>query len=274
MVKTLLTLLFISFLQTGQDMEVGGVDESGLQTEMIWPVKDHLPAPGHSCQRLSVSATIFEGDVELKSLHLDYFLERGAEQVWLVHRESLASGSYRVMASLLNCEEKVLQKWNHSFTVTTEGQPSARTHPSFKPTWSLPAHSLRILPPDNDHIQLYKIQVSSEALGRGIQTVRYLINGSQVGVSTEPPWLVELNLGGKPLMHRLEAQALDASSRVVATDSIRLNRGPHALSIRLIEPVSAHTYMERVSAQAVVDIPEFETLDRVEFFLNDKFKSA
>nr|MDP9121641.1 VWA domain-containing protein [Acidobacteriota bacterium] len=55
----------------------------------------------------------------------------------------------------------------------------------------------------------------------------------------------------------------------VAEDELLLNAGPHRFSVRLVEPRPGKRYETTVRAQAQVEVPEGETLDRVEFYLND-----
>jgi VWFA-related protein len=84
-----------------------------------------------------------------------------------------------------------------------------------------------------------------------------------------PPYSVELNLGVQPRIHTLKALALDAAGKKVAEDQIELNAGPHRFAVRLVEPQTGKTYKASLRAQAQVDVPEGDKLDRVEFFLND-----
>ncbi|HYN21565.1 MAG TPA: VWA domain-containing protein, partial [Thermoanaerobaculia bacterium] len=52
-------------------------------------------------------------------------------------------------------------------------------------------------------------------------------------------------------------------------DEMLLNTGPHRFSVRLVEPQPGKTYNASLRAQAQVDVPEGDKLDRVELFLNE-----
>jgi VWFA-related protein len=84
-----------------------------------------------------------------------------------------------------------------------------------------------------------------------------------------PPYSVELQLGTAPRTHRVTAVAVDAEGQEVARDEILLNAGPHRFAVRLVEPRRGGRYRASVRARAEVEVPEGETLDRVEFYLND-----
>ncbi|MCG8459102.1 MAG: VWA domain-containing protein [Holophagales bacterium] len=128
--------------------------------------------------------------------------------------------------------------------------------------------SIRILSlPDILHVG--RLRVEARTRGEGIDRVAFQLNGRPVMSKSRPPYSVELDLGDKPRIHRLEAVALDAEGNRVATDEVMVNSGPHRFDIRLIEPQRGRTYVESVRVHAEVDVPEGEILDRVELFLND-----
>jgi len=80
---------------------------------------------------------------------------------------------------------------------------------------------------------------------------------------------VELNIGEQPRLHTLTAVALDSKGKKVAEDEVLLNTGPHRFSVRLVEPQAGKAYLSSLRAQAQVDVPEGEKLDRVEIYLNE-----
>jgi Ca-activated chloride channel family protein len=120
-----------------------------------------------------------------------------------------------------------------------------------------------------DRLMTGRLRVEALVQGEGVERVLFELNGRPVFTKSRPPYSVELNLGEVPKIHTLRAVALDAGERVLAADEILVNAGPHRFAVRLIEPQAGRSYARSLRAQAVVDLPEGERLDRLEFFLND-----
>lgn len=129
-------------------------------------------------------------------------------------------------------------------------------------------HTVRLRTPTG-RLVTGRVRVEAEATGQGIARISFALNGRPVFSKSRPPYSVELDLGRAPKIHNLRAQALDADRRVLAEDEVLINTGPHRFAVRLIEPVRGRRYVQSVRAQAEVDVPELEDLDRVEFYLNE-----
>ena len=129
-------------------------------------------------------------------------------------------------------------------------------------------HLLRIKPPP-DRLLTDWVRIEASAEGDGIAKVSFTLDGRPVMSKTRPPYSVELDLGRTPMLHSLEAIALDPSGRVLARDQVSINGGPHRFALRLIEPYPGKRYTESLRAVADVDLPRGEKVDRVEFFLNE-----
>lgn len=114
-----------------------------------------------------------------------------------------------------------------------------------------------------------KIRVEALTTGEGVARVQFGLNGRPIFSKTRPPFSVELDLGRSPRAHSVTATALDLDKHILARDEILLNTGPHRFAVRLIEPEQGRSYRRSVRAAAEVEVPEAETLDRVEFYLND-----
>jgi Ca-activated chloride channel family protein len=114
-----------------------------------------------------------------------------------------------------------------------------------------------------------KVRLEATTTGEGIARVSFLLNGKTILTKGRPPYSVELNLGDQPRLHSLTAVALDASGKTLAEDEVLLNTGPHRFSVRLVEPQPGKSYRASLRAQAQVDLPEGEKLDRVELYLNE-----
>ena len=128
--------------------------------------------------------------------------------------------------------------------------------------------TIRLLPPPPG-LLTGKARVEAIATGDGIGRVSFELDGKPVLTKSRPPFSVELNLGNQPRAHILRALALAADGRQLATDEIQLNVGPHRFAVRLVEPEAGKTYQSSLRAQAQVEVPEGDRLDRVELYLND-----
>ncbi|HEX5761094.1 MAG TPA: VWA domain-containing protein [Thermoanaerobaculia bacterium] len=128
--------------------------------------------------------------------------------------------------------------------------------------------SVRILPPPPG-LLTGRARVEAIVAGDGVARVRWDLDGKPVLSKSRPPYSVELDLGPDPRLRRLAAVALGPAGEELAFDELQLNAGPHRFALRLVEPEPGQTYRESLRAQAQVEVPEGEKLDRVEFFLND-----
>ena len=129
-------------------------------------------------------------------------------------------------------------------------------------------HTIKILALP-DILTVGRLRVEARARGDGIDKVAFSLNGRPVMRKSRPPYSVELNLGDKPRTHVLRATALDAGGNDLAVDEVLVNSGPHRFAVRLLEPQRGKIYRESVRAHVEVDVPEGETLDRVELYLNE-----
>jgi Ca-activated chloride channel homolog len=114
-----------------------------------------------------------------------------------------------------------------------------------------------------------KLRMEAVTTGPGVARVRFELDGKPVLTKVRPPFSVELNLGVQPRIHRVRALALDERGNRLAEDEIPLNVGPHRFAVRLTEPQAGKAYQESLRAEAQVEVPDGEHLDRVELYLND-----
>jgi VWFA-related protein len=128
--------------------------------------------------------------------------------------------------------------------------------------------TIRFLPPE-EGLKTGRVRVEAVTTGDGVARVRFELNGRPVLTKARPPYSVELSLGEQPRLHTVRAFALAADGRTLAEDQVLLNAGPHRFSVHLLEPQPGRPYKESVRAQAEVNVPEGETLDRVEFYRNE-----
>ena len=128
--------------------------------------------------------------------------------------------------------------------------------------------SIRLLPPPPG-LQVDNTRVEAEVVGDGVGRVRFELDGKPVLSKSRPPYSVELNLGDQPRTHELLAVVVDGEGEELARDQMLLNAGPHRFAVRLVEPQPGRRYSQSLRAAAEVDVPEGDTLERVELYLND-----
>ncbi len=161
-------------------------------------------------------------------------------------------------------------------TVPASREPAAVAAPAPLPNLAeadaaLPAgdHTVKLFTPAAE-LQTGRVRVEATTQGDGVARVAFALNGKTVLAKSRPPWSVELDLGAAPRTHVLRAAAFDAAGQELASDQVLLNAGPHSFRLRLIEPQRGGRYTHSLRAQAAVDVPAGETLERVEFFLNEQ----
>lgn len=128
--------------------------------------------------------------------------------------------------------------------------------------------TVRILPP-SPGLKTGTARVEAITTGEGIAKLTFELNGRPILAKARPPWSVDLPLGSQPRAHSLKVRALDAQGAQLASDEILLNAGPHRFSVRLVEPQPGKTYNASLRAQAEVDVPQGDELERVEMFLDE-----
>lgn len=128
--------------------------------------------------------------------------------------------------------------------------------------------TIRILPPPPELVT-GSTRVQALTTGEGIARVRFELNGRPVLSKGKPPYSVELPLGDQPRTYVVRAVALGPSGEKLAEDEMLLNAGPHRFAVRLVEPQPGRSYQSSLRAQAEVEVPEGEDVDRVELYLNE-----
>ncbi len=127
---------------------------------------------------------------------------------------------------------------------------------------------VELAPPPADLI-IGRLRVSAEVRGPGVARVRFLLDGHPLLAKTHPPYTVELDLGQEPRLHQLAVVAEAADGSELAHDEVPVNAGPHRFSVRLVEPRAPSEPGQPLRAEAVVDVPSDERLDRLELFVDD-----
>jgi Ca-activated chloride channel homolog len=242
-------------------------------------------------------AFVVDGEVLYKGELFEHFRYRFAmpeamvdsDRIPIVFQRYLRPGSYSLVMKIENTAGKSFFREQRELEVPSEVTAPPAPVAMAAPAPVVPALSgsapqaalaeanasigsddqtIRILAPPPGLIT-GKLRVEAVATGAGIAKVGFELDGKPVLAKAKPPYSVELNLGEQPRIHRLKALAVDGSGLKLAEDEIELNVGPHRFAVRLVEPEAGKTYRSSLRAQAQVEVPEGEKLDRVELFLND-----
>lgn len=110
--------------------------------------------------------------------------------------------------------------------------------------------------------------------GEGVSAVAFLLDETPVLRKAQPPFSVELDLGDFPRPRTLRVEGIGETGDVLAWDELAINAGDRSFSVRLIEPLHGKSYLSSLRARAEVEVPEGSTLDRLEFYLNEKLSAT
>ncbi len=105
--------------------------------------------------------------------------------------------------------------------------------------------------------------------GSNIEQVTFALDGKPVLTKKRPPFSVELDLGNIPRPRNLSAVARDVSGAEVAADEMIINSAANRFQVRLLDPQKGKHYDRSLLARAEVQAPENQTVERVEFFVNE-----
>ncbi len=105
--------------------------------------------------------------------------------------------------------------------------------------------------------------------GTGIEKVTFSLDGKPVLTKKAPPYSVELDLGNVPRTRTLAVTAYDAAGAEIASHELLLNSSGHRFRVHLAEPRKGKHYDSSLLARAEVEVPEGETVQKVELYLNE-----
>ncbi|MGH9464116.1 MAG: VWA domain-containing protein, partial [Thermoanaerobaculia bacterium] len=196
----------------------------------------------------------------------------------LVIERALRPGDYRLLLRLEDLNSKKQQRLESNLTVPQVEHAAPAPPPADEETRRLLAEAeaalaatdttIQIVPPRGELITgLVRIDVLTT--GREIDHVTFALDEEQVLTKREPPFSVELDFGNTPQLRTLAATARDATGRELARDLLDLNSSPHRFDVQLVEPRRGGRYAGVVRAEADVQVPADQAVDRVEFYLND-----
>lgn len=129
-------------------------------------------------------------------------------------------------------------------------------------------NTIRLVRPRGD-IQAGLVRFDTLITGSAIHSVKFHLDGRPLLTKNRPPYSVELDLGQVPRTRVLRVEGFDDDDREIAWDEIQVNASTHRFRARLVEPRRKAHYEKSLRAEAEVEVPEDESLDHVEFYLNE-----
>jgi VWFA-related protein len=128
--------------------------------------------------------------------------------------------------------------------------------------------TVKLIPPYGE-LQTGMLRFDTLTTGNDIASVTFALDGKPVLTKKKPPYSVELDLGPLPRTRKLGVTAYDTAGKQLASDELQVNAAGHRFKVRLTEPRRGQKYTNSLLAQAEVDAPDGESIERVEFYLNE-----
>jgi Ca-activated chloride channel family protein len=129
-------------------------------------------------------------------------------------------------------------------------------------------NTLKLIAPIGE-LQTGMMRFDTQVTGHDIARVTFSLDGKPILTKLRPPYSVELDLGHLPRPRTLLATAFDHAGEQVASDELVINAAAHRFRVRLTEPQRGRKFATSLLARAETDVPEGESIDRVEFYLNE-----
>src|SRR5262249_46618489 len=133
------------------------------------------------------------------------------------------------------------------------------------------AAAVKLVPPPGE-TATGPVRVAAKVSGEAIRKVTFALDGKPLLTKASPPYSVDLALGTLPTPPTLRGVGLDAAGREVASDELILNGAPQRFAVRLLSPRRGERHGqagERVQARAEVQVPDGQTLSRLELYLDE-----
>jgi Ca-activated chloride channel family protein len=203
----------------------------------------------------------------------------GAPPLPLVVQRPLRPGEYTLILKLEDLNSQKLCRLKQELAVPRVGQVapapppadpySARMLAEANAAIGTGENSLKLIAPRGE-LQTGLMRFDTMVTGHGISRVTFSLDGKPILTKVKPPYSVELDLGHLPRSRTLLATAFDAAGTQVASDELVINAPAHRFRVRLTEPQRGHRYETSLLARAETDVPEGESIDYVEFYLNEQ----
>ncbi len=200
----------------------------------------------------------------------------------LVFQRNLRPGEYRAILRLEDLNGQRFHYSDRTFTVPLFEGPSVagsfalgRTGTVYsEATAALAANevSIRIMEPSG--LQRGAVRFDTLASGNSIRRVRFLLDSALIATKTRPPFNVEVDLGAFPRERTLRVEALAEDGAVIATDEFQVNAGTQRFSVQITSPNGRESGVSSVLAAARIGVPSDATLDRVEYFVDERLSAT
>ena len=196
----------------------------------------------------------------------------------LVFQRILRPGDYNLVLKLEDLNSKKLYREERPLTVPKLDAAQAVPEPDDPATAALLREAYQAIaagettikllqPPGELHAGLLRLETLTT--GQGFDKVTFFLDDKPILTKKRPPYSVELDLGQLPRTRNLRVVGYDAAGEELASDELLLNAGGHRFAVRLVEPRRGKSYQQSLQAEAAVEVPEGEVVERVEFFLNE-----
>jgi hypothetical protein len=202
--------------------------------------------------------------------------EVSGESLAMVFERSLRPGTYQMSLKLEDVNGKRFFRDERTITVPQVAGPapapmdpeSARMLAEANAAISTGDRTIQLVEPHGD-LHTGMLRFETLTTGQGIERVTFALDGKTVLTKKKPPYSVELDLGSLPRTHLLTAVAFDAAGTELARDELTLNAGGNRFAVDLVEPRRGKRYENSLRAEAEVQAPEDQAVERVEFYLNE-----
>jgi len=128
--------------------------------------------------------------------------------------------------------------------------------------------TVKLIQPHGE-LQAGMLRFDTLTTGTDIASVTFALDGKPILTKKKPPYSVELDLGRLPRTRKLAVTAFDKGGVQLASDELLVNSAAHRFKVRLSEPQRGKKYVSSLLAQADVDVPDGDSIERVEFYLNE-----
>jgi Ca-activated chloride channel family protein len=198
-------------------------------------------------------------------------------QLPLLFQRYLRPGDYLMVVKLEDLNSSKLARIERTITVPQVDKLAPPPPPSDPETARILAEAnaaisngettVKIVPPPGE-LQTGMIRFDTLTTG-DIAQVTFALDGKAVLTKRKPPFSVELDLGSLPRPRHLEVTAFDVAGNPVASDETLINAVVNRFKVKLLEPRRGQKYESSLLADAQVDVPDGEALERVEVYLDE-----
>lgn len=263
-----------------------------FQSRTVVEAVIQVPAAEVTWSATGKASFLLDGEVLLRDERFEAFRYRydmprdpAGRPLPLLLQRYLRPGDYTLVLRLEDLEgkrffrtERTLSVPHVEATPTATPAPAAVGPPAVAGTAQFAeAHAassagevvVKLLAPPAEMLSTGRVRFEATITGAGVARLAFALDGKPVFSKATPPYSVELDLGHEPRTHTLRATALDAAGKQLASDAILVNGGPHRFAVRLLEPRRGGRYQASVLARAEVQVPAEQSLEHLEFYLND-----